>query len=219
MEPGQVGGGVGALRGGCSGRGRGGIGGGGGPSVSSLCSADVCEDRPFDHGAVLGVPVVPRMHRDPVHEVQEPSSQGVQQGRSEESESWTAKVASRAKAVLHGFWRGDGRRDAAQSGENPSAIKGFVEGSQLDVGRCAGDPRGTGHDQEDARPEGVGGEGRLLMGSEPIREPLSEPVIRSRIREGKLRRRTAKQGTIRRLLGNCKKLAVPSVLFTCLAAS
>jgi hypothetical protein len=57
------------------------------------------------------------------------------------------------------------------------------------------------------------------MGSEPIREPLSEPVIRSRIREGKLRRRTAKQGTIRRLLGNCKKLAVASVLFTCLAAS
>lgn len=49
-------------------------------------------------------------------------------------------------------------------------------------------------------------------------KPLSPDVIDQRIKEGNRRRRVAKQGTWKRLFGNCKKFVVGSVLLALAAA-
>ena len=163
--------------------------------MPSLQGEDARASEPDDKHQVLGVCSLSRMHPDIQQDVcRSASSNGAVQPEARwlcEARRW---VEAR-KEDLGGWIRGNERR-ADQKG-SPNSTP-----DREQLGRSGGsEPR--------------------LPGQEELREPMMwraspepEQVIHNKIRNGNQRRRLAKRGTWKRLIGNCAQLATAVVMFT-----
>ena len=188
---------------------------------SALCEVQDPNGREGEQGhkgAILRMPDVPNVSGDLSHDVREPaSSDGPGPGGSRRAAWWQAAWQWVRQDHVHRRQRGDERGDdppqsprpsvRSQLGVSEAAASGFgcaeLRGPDVSVTRggeadCSGEGQGRG-------PEGCTGGEEHVSPKGP--GPLPESEVRKRIRQGQAQRRLAKQGTCRRLLGNCKSLA------------
>ena len=182
----------------------------GNSDVSKLQRLDGREAEQDDKGVLLGMCNVPS--------VQGNSLQGhcgqTSCGGSGDGETTTNRRLQGKHLGRHGR---DGRHSHQEGGEDSSAFRilgRFVK--RYFPSKSGGISGGPNHSEQGGEgvDQGAASGQSEVSTDEPPAIVMPEAEIRKRIRAGNLRRRRAKQGTVKRILGNCKVLLASICLFT-----
>ena len=184
------------------------------------------EGEQDDSPGVLGMPSIPTVQGDAELGVcrgagSGSSAEGDVEGRSFQSQTkgglWQF-LCKRVEAACRGFQRGDGRHVCYESNQD-TGCGGGEPGIVLGNGQRTGSRDGEGGDYPGGAQVVAGAAQEEVIRSEWEPRPLSGKVVRERIRKGEQIRKLAKQGTAKRLLSNCTKLAASVFLLSAAVAS
>ena len=194
-----------------------GTGGGPRPDMSEVHGEDVGSSQQGNWRSLLRLcqfPSLPRMH---VPDLWRSSCRSGAEATADGQGCPESERVSNCQGSGDGFKRGNGRKHCPSSSKEDESFGGKLGCSEQCIKHAEPDGSspitcGVDHGRE-ATGEGTaeGGEERsaqrVTMSLDWKASPLPEAEVKSKIREGQHRRKYAKLGTCRRLIGNCKVLA------------
>jgi len=186
-------------------------------SVSRMCGGDGGTSQPGGWRKVLRMCHVPQVQSHDADDL--PRSTNRSDSEHAASKTWLQRSVS-------GWWRRDERRCGEEGNSHSSSIPigvGQGESGKLHDQPCrfsscisSGDCRREGIDPGTS-PVSTTGEEEVRVDEGP-KDPLPRDEVRRRILAGNYRRREAKKGTIKRLIGNCSNILATACFFTAMAA-